>query len=325
MSKNNEQLQVGVVGVGHLGQHHARIYDSLDDVDLVGVVDIDEDRGSEISSRHNTEFFPDLENILPDIDAASVVVPTESHFKVGKALIEAGVDCLIEKPMVQTLDQAEKLYRLSEKKNVLLQVGHIERFNSAFVAARDYIDTPHYIEVQRMGPFTERSDDIGVVMDLMIHDIDILFSLVNSPISELKSIGASVMTEFEDVANARFEFENGCVANLTASRVSPDARREIRIYQDHNCVSLSLDYKDEQVKMWRLKNGNPRSRDDVEIISPPIEDRESLRRELLHFIQCIREDRKPVVGGIEGKDAIRLAFDVVDVMKMENQMNGVHG
>lgn len=324
MSEDN-QLNVGVIGVGHLGQHHARLYDSFHDVNLAGVVDVNEERGQEISSRHDTEYFKNVEEIIPHVDAASVVVPTESHFKVGKTLIEAGVDCLIEKPMVETLKQAEELYHLSEDKDVLLQVGHIERFNTAFVTARDYIDNPRYIEVQRMGPFTERSDDIGVVMDLMIHDIDIVFSLVNSPIKDLKSIGASVMTDYEDVANARFEFENGSVANLTASRVSPDARREIRIYQDNNCVSLSLDYKDQQVKMWRLKNGKARSLDDVEIISPPIENGESLRRELLHFIHCIKEDRQPVVGGVEGMDAIKLAFDVVDAMEMQNQMNGIHG
>jgi len=318
-------LRVAVIGVGHLGQHHARIYSSIDDVDLVGVVDIDHERGKEIAEKYDTDFYPDLDDIIDKIDAASIVVPTEDHYEVGRRLINAGIDCLIEKPMVQTLEQAEKLYSLSEDGNVLLQVGHIERFNTAFVTAREYIDDPHYIEVQRMGPFTERSDDIGVVMDLMIHDIDIVFSLINSPVKDLKSIGSSVMTDFEDVANARFEFENGSVANLTASRVSPDARREIRIYQDHNCVSLNLDYKDQKVQMWRLKNGNPRSLDDVEIITPPIESGETLRRELLHFIHCIQEDRDPVVGGVEGMDAIKLAFDVVDVMKMGRKMNGVHG
>lgn len=320
-----KKLKVAVIGVGHLGQHHARIYSSFNDVNLVGVVDVDEERGREIAGKHDTDFYPTIDEIIPKINAASIVVPTEDHYEVGKKLIDADIDCLIEKPMVQTLNQAEDLYNLSETHGVLLQVGHIERFNTAFVTAQEYIDDPRYIEVQRMGPFTERSDDIGVVMDLMIHDIDIVFSLINSPVKELKSIGSSVMTDFEDVANARFEFENGCVANLTASRVSPDARREIRIYQDHNCVSLNLDYKDQKVQMWRLKNGNPRSLDDVEIITPPIENRESLRRELLHFIHCIQEDRDPVVGGVEGMDAIKLAFDVVDAMKMGHKMNGVHG
>ncbi|MFB6356592.1 MAG: Gfo/Idh/MocA family oxidoreductase [bacterium] len=320
---SEDVISTGVIGVGHLGQHHARLYSDFRDVDLVGVVDVDEDRGREIADRHDTTYYNDIENLIPKIQAASVVVPTEDHFKIGRKLIQNQIDCLIEKPMVETLNQAEELYNLARKDNVLLQVGHVERFNTAFVTAREYIDNPRYIEVQRLGPFTNRSDDIGVVMDLMIHDIDILLSLVDSPVKNISAVGASVITDFEDITNARFEFENGCVANLTASRVSPDPRREIRVFQDHDFVTLNLNYKDQKVKMWQSNNGEVKSVDDFEIFSPPVQNGESLRRELLHFVHCIKEDRQPVVGGGEGRDAIKVAFDVMSSVKHSNQLNGI--
>jgi predicted dehydrogenase len=312
----SENLKVGVVGVGHLGEHHARILGSFHDVDLVGVVDTDEKRGKEICDKYGTDFYSDLDDLIPKIDAASVVVPTEYHYEVGKKLIEAGIDCLIEKPMVQTLAEAEKLYKVAIENDVLLQVGHIERFNTAFAAAREYIGEPRFIEVNRIGPFSERSTDIGVVMDLMIHDIDIMLSMVDSPIKEIRTVGASVVTDFEDICNARFQFENGCVANLTASRISPEARREIRVFQERNYVSLN--YKDQEVKVWRLKEGGEDEAVDFEVYTPPIKDGESLRRELLHFIHCIQEGREPIVGGSEGKNALKAAFDVMDAMDSGN-------
>ncbi|MGM0381424.1 MAG: Gfo/Idh/MocA family oxidoreductase [bacterium] len=312
----DDRIKVGVIGVGHLGEHHARLYGTFHDVDLVGVVDTDEERGREISEKYGTDYYSDIDDLIPKIEAASLVVPTEKHFDIGKKLIEAGIDCLVEKPMVETIDQAEELYSLAREKDVLLQVGHIERFNTAFVAAREHIDDPRFIEVNRLGPFTERSTDIGVVMDVMIHDIDILLSLVDSPIKEIRTVGASVVTEFEDICNARFEFENGCIANLTASRVSPEDRREIRIFQDHNYVSLN--YKDQDVKVWRLKESGEDKPVDFEVYTPEVKEGESLRRELLHFIHCIQEDRQPVVGGHEGKNALKVAFDVLDALGDEN-------
>lgn len=309
--------------MGHLGQHHARIYNESEDVELVGVVDIDENQGRKIARKQDTDYYTDLDELLPQVDAASVVVPTEEHFTVGKKLLSNNIDCLIEKPMVETLAEAEELYQLSCEQDALLQVGHIERFNTAFDAARDYIDTPRYIEVNRLGPFTERSIDVGVVLDLMIHDIDIILSFMDSPLKEIKSVGVSVLSDYEDLTNTRLEFENGCVANLTASRVSMETRREIKVFQDKNYVSL--DYMDQDVKVWRLKNGKANSMDDVEVHKPHVEDGESLKRELEHFINCIQEDREPVVGGNEGRDAIKVGLDVVDAMKQENQLNGIHG
>lgn len=324
MSTNAEDpIKVGVIGVGHLGQHHARIYENSDKTELVGVVDTDEAQGRKISSRHNTQYFSDKDDLIPGIEAASVVVPTEDHFSVGKKLIKNNIDCLIEKPMVETLDEAEQLYQMSCDRDVLLQVGHIERFNTAFAAARDYIDKPRYIEVNRLGPFTERSIDVGVVLDLMIHDIDIVLSLVDSPLKQIQSVGVSVLSDYEDLTNTRLEFENGCVANLTASRVSMDTRREIKIFQDKNYVSL--DYMDQDVKIWRLKNGKANNMDDVEVYKPHVENGESLKRELSHFVNCIEEGREPVVGGDEGRNAIKVGLDVVEAMKSENKLNGIHG
>ncbi len=324
MSTNVDgSLKVAVIGVGHLGQHHARIYDEFDGVDLGGVRDTDEVQGRKISRRHDTKYVKDFRDLIPEIDAASVVVPTENHYSVGKTLMENEIDCLIEKPMVQNLKEAEKLYQISCDWDVLLQVGHIERFNTAFDAARDYIDNPRYIEVNRLGPFTERSIDIGVVLDLMIHDIDIILSFMDSPLKEIKSVGVSVLSDYEDLTNTRLEFENGCVANLTASRMSMESRREIKVFQDENYVSL--DYMDQDVKVWRLKNGKANSMDDVEVYKPHVENGESLKRELAHFTKCIREGREPVVSGNEGRDAIKVGLDVVDAMKQENQLNGIHG
>ncbi len=310
----DEKLKVGVIGVGHLGQHHARLYSAFHDVELVGVVDVDEEQGRKISEKYETNFYSELEELLPRIDAASVVVPTEDHYSVGTRLIQNEIDCLIEKPMVQSLEQGEKLYSHAHSRNVLLQVGHIERFNTAFVAAQEYINEPRFIEVNRLGPFTERSADIGVVMDMMIHDIDIMLTLVNSPIKEIRTVGASVITEFEDICNARFKFANGCVANLTASRVSPEDRREIRVFQKEKYVSLN--YKDQEVKVWRLKDSSGGA--ESEVYTPAVPEGESLKRELLHFIHCIQEDREPVVGGSEGKDAIRVAFEVIDALNGSN-------
>ncbi|MFP4687445.1 MAG: Gfo/Idh/MocA family oxidoreductase, partial [bacterium] len=311
-----EKLKVGVIGVGHLGEHHARILGSFHDVELVGVVDTDKNRGRQISEKYDTDFYSEIEELIPKIEAASVVVPTEYHFEVGKKLMEAGIDCLIEKPMVQTISEAEKLYKIAIDNDVLLQVGHIERFNTAFVAANEFIEAPRFIEVNRLGPFSERSTDIGVVMDLMIHDIDIMLSMVDSPIKEIRTVSASVVTDFEDICNARFEFKNGCVANLTASRISPEARREIRVFQEHNYVSLN--YKDQEVKIWRLKDTVDSDSVDFEVYTPEIKDGESLRRELLHFVHCIQEGREPIVGGSEGKNALRVAFDVMDAMANDN-------
>jgi len=316
-------LRIAVIGVGHLGQHHARIYDEFEGIDLVGVADIDENQGRKISRKHHTKYVEDFRDLMPEIDAASVVVPTEHHYSVGKTLMKNDIDCLIEKPMVQNLKEAEELYQLSCDRDVLLQVGHIERFNTAFDAARDYIDDPRYIEVNRLGPFTERSIDIGVVLDLMIHDIDIILSFMDSPLREIKSVGVSVLSDYEDLTNTRLEFENGCVANLTASRMSMESRREIKIFQDKNYVSL--DYMDQDVKVWRLKNGKANSMDDVEVYKPHVENGESLKRELSHFVKCIREGREPVVSGNEGRDAIKVGLDVVEAMKRENQLNGIHG
>ncbi len=310
-----DKIKVGVIGVGHLGEHHARLYGTFHDVDLVGVVDTDDERGRKISEKYDTDYYSDIDELIPKIEAASIVVPTENHYEISKKMIKAGLDCLVEKPMVETLAQAEELYNLALTQDVLLQVGHIERFNTAFVAAREHIDDPRFIEVNRLGPFTERSTDIGVVMDVMIHDIDILLSLVDSPIKEIRTVGASVVTEFEDICNARFEFENGCIANLTASRVSPEDRREIRIFQEHNFVSLN--YKDQDVKVWRLKDSSEKG-PDFEVYTPEVKEGESLRRELLHFIHCIQEDRQPVVGGHEGKNALKVAFDVLDALENDN-------
>ena len=235
----NESIKVGVIGVGHLGQHHTKHYASLQDAELVGVFDTDTDRAISIASQNSTKPFTELSSLLDEVEAVSIVTPTKFHVDVAAACIQAGKHVFIEKPITKTLEEADRLLLLSKEKGTMIQVGHIERLNPALLALQPFTINPKFIEIQRLAPYTTRGTDVPVVLDLMIHDIDIVLSLVQSELKYVSAVGASVVTNHVDIANARLEFENGAIANVTASRVSAKRFRRIRV---RRCLLSSFEF-----------------------------------------------------------------------------------
>lgn len=314
------KLKIGVIGVGSLGQHHARVLSELPQVELAGVADISEERVREIATRHQVPFLTDHRELLKQADAVSIVVPTSFHYQVAKEALEMGKHVLVEKPITATVAQAEELIHLAEKKKLKLQVGHIERFNPALKAAAGYIRDPKYIECLRISPFAGRNTDIPVVLDLMIHDIDIVLNFVDSELERISAIGLSLVSPKEDIANARLEFRNGCVANLTASRISGKKERRTRFFQKDSYVSV--DYLNPGVKVCKLK-GDPKGVFDltkmVEIIEPKIEPVEQLKAELSSFADCIINDTNPLVSGWNGLKALQVAEEIMKEIEKRNE------
>jgi len=306
-------VRVGVIGVGHIGAHHARIYSQIPGVQLVAVVDTDQKRREKVAREYDTTGYANHGEILDKVDAVSVVVPTDLHYPVAKDFLEKGVHCLIEKPITPTLEEAENLLGIARKKNLILQIGHIERFNSAILEAQKYIKEPKFIEAYRLGPYDPRTSNIGVVLDLMIHDIDIVLYLVRSAVKNIDAIGGSVLSQNEDIANARINFQNGCVANISASRVSLEKFRKIRIFQKD--VYISLDYVNQSLKIYQKKGKEVKSMKDMMILRPQLQKTDPLREELTHFIQCVRKNRKPLVSGKHGRDALEIALEILKKIK----------
>ena len=297
-------LRVGVIGVGHLGRHHARILSSLPGARLVGVVDKIGGRAAEIATVNRTEASTDYRDLLGEVDAVTIAVPTELHREIALPFLEAGVPVLVEKPMTRSLGEADDLIAAAAKANVTLAVGHTERFNPAVAAARERLTDPRFIEVHRLGTFPERSLDIDVVFDLMIHDLDVVLSLVKSDVESIEAVGVPVLTGRVDIANARLRFANGCIANLTASRISRDRVRKIRFFQP--MAYLSIDYAAQKVELWRLvkgKGGEP----SIEGGDVDVANEEPLKRELADFVDAIVSRRAPVVTGQDGRRALALA------------------
>jgi predicted dehydrogenase len=303
-------MRVGVVGVGHLGQHHARIFDSMDGVTLVGVADTNRVRAEEVSAKYRTAVFVDALALLEQVDAVSVAVPTVSHLEVAMPFLERRKAVLIEKPMAASVEEADRMIACAEQHGALLAVGHTERFNPAVEAARPLIDNPRFIEVHRLGTFPERSLDIDVIFDLMIHDLDLLLALVRSEVVAVEAVGVNVLTPRTDIANARIRFASGCIANLTASRISRDRVRKIRFFQ-HNTY-VSIDYAAREVEVYRLVPKGDRPV--IEGGKLPVADDEPLRRELADFVAAARTGGKPAVTGREGRDALALATLVANRM-----------
>lgn len=300
----NKKVNVAVIGVGHLGQHHARVYTELENANLLGIVDTNEEQLEIVCKRLNTKGYKSYKDIPEKIDAVSLAVPTKYHYDIALSLIADGINVLIEKPITETTAQAEELVKKAMEKNLIIQVGHIERFNPAMISLRETLTHPQFIEVHRLAPYKARSTDVGVVLDLMIHDIDIIFSLVNSEIKNINACGVCVLTDREDIANARIEFENGCVANVTASRISAEEMRKIRIFQDD--AYISIDYKDQNIKAYRKENNN---------IVPqeiPTEKKEPLKAELESFVDCVIHKEEPIVTGEHGKRALEAAVAIVE-------------
>jgi predicted dehydrogenase len=303
-------LRVAVIGVGHLGQHHARILSELPGVQLVGVADTKPGRAEEIAAKYGTTPFTDARDLLGRVDAVTVAVPTVSHLDVAMPFIEHRSGVLIEKPLAASLAEADRLLDAAARGGVVLAAGHTERFNPAVAAALPLVSNPRFIEVHRLGTFPERSLDIDVVFDLMIHDLDLLLAAVKSEVVSVEAVGVNVLTPKVDIANARLKFASGCIANVTASRISRDRVRKARFFQHTSYVSI--DYAAKEVEVYRLapKDGKPT----IEGGRLTIPQEEPLKRELEDFVDAVRTGRQPGVTGKAGRDALDLATRVATEM-----------
>ena len=308
-TKNNDKINVGVVGVGHLGSMHARVYSALKSTNLIGVCDVEKKHAKRVGRKYNVWYFADYREFFDKIQAVSIVVPTVHHYKIARDFLEAGIHVLVEKPMTKTLQEADELVRIANEKNLVLQVGHIERFNPAILSMEPYLKSPRFIEGQRMGPFTKKAriKDVGVVLDLMIHDIDIILSLVKSEVKHIEAVGTSSVSEHEDMANVRLTFKNGIICDITASRITKEEVRRIRIFQEDSYIAL--DFLHREAYIFRKIDG------DIKKERIKIKKHESLKQELKSFVNCVRNGSRPIVSGKEGRDALAVALAILDNIK----------
>ena len=308
-----DKLRVGVIGVGHLGEYHVQKYRAIPEVELVGIVDANQDRANEIAERYNTRVHSGgHHDLLDKVDAVSLAVPTEMHFDVAKDVLAKGVHLLIEKPITYKIESAEALVNMASEKGLVLQVGLVERFNPAVTKMESLLNQPVFIEAHRMNPFTTRGIDVDVVLDLMIHDLDIILHVVPSEIKEVHSVGISVVTGKTDIANVRMIFKNGVVANLTASRVSDNTLRKIRVFQPD--AYLSVDCFRREISITRLDGEFQRSVDFPQVSTKKIEFPESdpLADEISSFVNVVANGSVPVVTGRDGRNALGVALGIID-------------
>ena len=319
------RVRCGVAGVGSLGQHHARIYAALPGAELTGIYETDNARAAEICARHACRRFATIEELGEACDAVSVVVPTDRHAVVALPLLARGCHLLIEKPLCASLAEAEQVLAAARASACLVQVGHVEHFNPVMAFLEKHADHPQYITAERLAPYQMRGTEVGVVLDLMIHDIGITLALVKAPIRRIDSVGVNVLSKTEDIANARIEFENGCIANLSASRMSLKKSREIRVFQDN--AYLSLDFMNQKGHLVRksdliayglkLKIGlaKPGDTSSIPVQEIPIEKGEPLAIELASFVDSVAQARQPKVGASLGRSALEVAIAVTDQIR----------
>ena len=300
-------IRAGIVGAGSIGRNHARIYSELAGVDFTAVLDTNPEAARAISEQYGVKVTATLEEFIDLVDVATVATPTPGHYEVGKFLLTRGKHLLIEKPITETPEQAQELVKLAQKSSLVLQVGHIERFNPVLGALEKRLTRPRFIEAHRLSPYPFRSVEIGVILDLMIHDLEIILHLVRSPVKSIDAVGVPVLSKGEDIANARIRFENGCVVNITASRISPEKTRKIRVFQKD--AYLSLDYQNQTGEIDQLINGKI-IRKAVEINKD-----EPLKSELQSFVDCSRTGIQPVVSGSEAAAALALAIEITELAK----------
>lgn len=322
-------IKVAVVGVGHMGRHHARIYSEMPGVELTAVVDTNELAARDIAKKYNTQYFLDYRSLIGKVDAVSIATPTSFHYPISMALLNAGIHVLIEKPISSTVKEAKTLVQLAKMKNLILQVGHTERFNPAVMSLNGLVKNPIFIETHRMGPPTRRNLDVGVVFELMIHDIDILLNLVHSPIVKMQGFGLKIYSNHEDIAQAQILFENGCMASLSASRISSEKVRNLEITQEEGF--LRLDYIEQNIILRKQVSSKyifdqPKATYKSEFLleQPLIRKDEPLRLEIEHFVECLREQKQPVVSGEDGKAALEIGNRILDSLILvkadDNQM-----
>jgi len=325
----NRTIRVGVIGVGHLGQHHARLLAAIDGAELIGVVDINQSRADDIAAKYGARRFTEARDLLPHVDAVTIAVPTVVHCELALPFLQAGIATLVEKPIASSVDEANRLIDAAERSGSLLATGHTERFNPAVAAALPLVSAPRFIEIHRLGTFPERSLDIDVIFDLMIHDLDLLLTVVSSEVTSIEAVGVNVLTSKADIANARLRFASGCIANVTASRISRERVRKARFFQRDSYISI--DCAAQELEMYRLVHpaaangsraageiGMPVSRPMIHGGKMDVAREEPLRRELEDFVDAVRQARPPGVTGRAGRDALALATRVAE--KMETQL-----
>jgi predicted dehydrogenase len=297
-----KKLRIGVVGVGHIGSNHARIYSELPNAQLVGILDIDPARADEIGGKYKAKAVASLNEFAGMIDAASVATPTSVHFSIARDLLAQGKHLLIEKPITEKTSDARDLAQMAAEKGLVLQVGHVERFNPVLSALEQRLTHPRFIEAHRLSPYPNRSTEIGVVLDLMIHDLEIILHLVDSMVENIDAVGVPVLSRGEDIANARLRFASGCIANVTSSRISPERMRKIRVFQED--AYLSLDYQGQSGEIYRRVDG--------QITREPvaIEKEEPLRQQLASFVDCALTGGEPRVSGSHAAAALELAVEI---------------
>lgn len=297
-----KKLRVGVVGVGHIGKNHARLYAELPEAQFSAIYDTDQSKAAKIADEFGIKSVASLEEFSRLVDAASVATPTNTHFEIASSLLEAGKHLLVEKPIADNTAHASELAEMAANRHLVLQVGHVERFNPVLGALEKRLTNPRFIEAHRLSPYPNRSTDIGVVLDLMIHDLEIILHLVRSPVQSIDAVGVPVLSASEDIANARIRFATGCVANVTSSRISPEQMRKIRVFQED--AYLSLDYQNQRGEIYR-RSPEGLTRAEVEI-----EREEPLKRQLASFLECAQTGRTPKVSGFQATAALELAVEI---------------
>ena len=305
-----KKLRVGVVGVGHIGSSHARLYAEVPTAELTAIYDIDLARGSSIAKKLGATAAKSLDEFAELVDAASIATPTNSHHEIALPLLERGKHLLVEKPIAENPQHATELAEIAAANRLILQVGHVERFNPVLSALEARLTHPRFIEAHRLSPYPNRSTDIGVILDLMIHDLEIILHLVRSSVQSIDAVGIPVLSKSEDIANARIRFDNGCVANVTSSRISPERMRKIRVFQED--AYLSLDYEKQSGEIYRREAGKI-TRDKV-----PIEREEPLKQQLVSFIECATTGREPRVSGFQATAALELAVEITKKIQNSN-------
>ena len=306
-----KKLRVGVVGAGYLGKFHAEKYSQMDDVELVGIADSNRVQAESVSKKIKTNAYTDHRDLIGKVDAVSVVVPTPAHFEVSRDFLKNDIDVLIEKPITATLGEADELISISETRGLIIQVGHLERFNPAILALKDIVKNPRFIESHRLSIFKERGTDVSVVLDLMIHDIEIISGFVKSEIKSIHAAGIPVITGLADIANTRLEFMNGCVANVTASRISTKNERKIRLFQQD--AYISVDFANHEIIVVRKKDTEIQSLiPGMEIKQICFEKSDALKDELTAFVKAVSRREVPEVTGQVGRDALKVALSVME-------------
>ncbi|UCE05926.1 MAG: Gfo/Idh/MocA family oxidoreductase [bacterium] len=327
------KIKLGVIGVGHLGRLHVQNYKRIADAEIVGVYDIDPERAQEVAYEFQIKAFDNLESLLEQIEAASIVVSTTNHFETTQQCLERSIHCLVEKPITSTLSEADRLLQIANEKELILQVGHIERFNPAIVALNDFELYPMFIESHRLASFNPRGTDVAVVLDLMIHDIDIILHLVKSRVTKIDASGVAVVTDEVDIANARLGFDNGCVANITSSRISQKKMRKMRLFQRNAYVGIDFlqkfseiyqlvdsDNTEIQSHQIPIEMGQLNQHGKIKKITyerRQIEESDALKMELESFLEALRTGKRPAVSGEDGREALRVAIAITDLIKSQ--------